>query len=116
MREKDKIESLVGLDYKTVARLMKESCAEIERLSNTLLAMERVDMTLSKAYCEEYELLLLERLNFSRKLNEFYNDDYKKSSRLFRIIIGRKIRQVAALHKDTLEKLILLRNYMKLNF
>ena len=116
MTEKDKIESFVGLDYKTVARLMKESCAEIERLSNTLFAMERADMTLSKAYCEEYELLLLERLSFSRKLCEFYDADYKKSSWLFRFVIGRNNRRAAALHKDTLEKLILLRTYIKLNF
>ena len=72
------VESLIGLSYKQVRLLMKESCAEIERLSNTLLAMERGNMLFSIEYCKLYEQLLMERLDFCRKLNEFYSDDYKK--------------------------------------
>ena len=109
------VESLIGLSYKQVRLLMKESCAEIERLSNTLLAMERGNMLFSIEYCKIYELLLLERLDFSRKLNEFYSEDYKKSCWFFRFFIGKRIREVATLHRDTLSQLMLLRNYMALH-
>ena len=109
------VESLIGLSYKQVRLLMKESCAEIERLSNTLLAMERGNMLFSIEYCKLYESLLMERLDFSRKLNEFYSEDYKKSGWFFRLFIGKRIRETATLHRDTLHTLILLRNYMALH-
>jgi hypothetical protein len=92
---------------------MKQSCAEIDRLSNTLLAMERGNMLFSIEYCKLYELLLMERLDFCRKLNEFYTDDYKKSGWFFRLFISRNIRQVATLHRDTLTQLMLLKNFMR---
>jgi hypothetical protein len=115
MNNKGDIESFVGLDYRQVKLLMKESCAEIDRLSNTLLAMERGNMLFSIEYCKLYELLLLERLDFCRKLNEFYTDDYKKSGWFFRFFISKRIREVATLHRDTLHALMLLRNYMALH-
>ena len=108
-------DSFIGLDYKTVKLLMKESCAEIDRLSNTLLAMESADMLLCDGFCKEYESLLLERLDFCRKLNEFYSEDYKKSGWFFRFFISKRIREVATLHRDTLHALMLLRNYMALH-
>ena len=109
------VESLIGLSYKQVRLLMKESCAEIERLSNTLLAMERENMLFSIEYCKLYEQLLMERLDFCRKLNEFYTDDYKKSGWFFRFFISKRIRETATLHRDTLHALMLLRNYMALH-
>lgn len=109
------VESLIGLSYKQVRLLMKESCAEIERLSNTLLAMERGNMLFSIEYCKLYEQLLMERLDFCRKLNEFYSEDYKKSGWFFRFFISKRIREVATLHRDTLHALMLLRNYMALH-
>ena len=107
------VESLIGLSYKQVKLLMKQSCAEIERLSNTLLAMERGNMLFSIEYCKLYEQLLMERLDFCRKLNEFYTDDYKKSGWFFRLFISRNIRQTATLHRDTLTQLMLLKNFMR---
>ena len=115
MSSTDDVKSFVGLDYKTVKKLMKQSCAEIERLSNTLLAMERGNMLFSIEYCKLYELLLMERLDFCRKLNEFYTDDYKKSGWFFRFFISKRIIEVATLHRDTLHALMLLRNYMALH-
>lgn len=115
MNNKVDIKSFVGLDYKQVKLLMKESCAEIDRLSNTLLAMERGNMLFSIEYCKLYELLLMERLDFCRKLNEFYSEDYKKSGWFFRFFISKRIREVATLHRDTLHALMLLRNYMALH-
>jgi len=115
MNNKVDIKSLVGLDYRQVKLLMKESCAEIDRLSNTLLAMERGNMLFSIEYCKLYELLLMERLDFCRKLNEFYSDDYKNSGWFFRLFIGKRIRETATLHRDTLHALMLLRNYMALH-
>ncbi len=109
------VETLIGLSYKQVKLLMKESCAEIDRLSNTLLAMERGNMLFSIEYCKLYELLLMERLDFCRKLNEFYTDDNKKSGWFFRFFISKRIREVATLHRDTLHALMLLRNYMALH-
>lgn len=109
------VETLIGLSYKQVKLLMKESCAEIDRLSNTLLAMERGNMLFSIEYCKLYELLLMERLDFCRKLNEFYSEDYKKSGWFFRFFISKRIREVATLHRDTLHALMLLRNYMALH-
>ena len=109
------VETLIGLSYKQVKLLMKQSCAEIDRLSNTLLAMERGNMLFSIEYCKLYELLLLERLDFSRKLNEFYSEDYKKSGWFFRLFIQKRIRETATLHRDTLHALMLLRNYMALH-
>ena len=111
----DNVDSFVGLDYKTVRRLIKESCERIDRMANTLLVLERGGMTLCKAYCDEYELLLLERLDMCRKLNEFYSEDYKKSGWFFRFFISKRIREVATLHRDTLHALMLLRNYMALH-
>ena len=113
MNNKGDIESFVGLDYRQVKLLMKESCAEIDRLSNTLLAMERGNMLFSIEYCKLYELLLMERLDFCRKLNEFYTDDYKKSGWFFRFFISKRIREVATLHRDTLTQLMLLKNFMR---
>lgn len=113
MNNKGDIESFVGLDYRQVKLLMKQSCAEIERLSNTLLAMERGNMLFSIEYCKLYEQLLMERLDFCRKLNEFYSDDYKKSGWFFRLFISRNIRQAATLHRDTLTQLMLLKNFMR---
>ena len=110
------VETLVGLDYRQVKLLMKRSCIQIEKMANYLLVMESYDLLLSESYCKEYELLLLERLDFSRKLNEFYSEDYKKSGWFFRFFIQKRIRETATLHRDTLSQLILLRNYMKLNF
>lgn len=107
------VETLIGLSYKQVKLLMKESCAEIDRLSNTLLAMERGNMLFSIEYCKLYELLLMERLDFCRKLNEFYTDDYKKSGWFFRFFISKRIRETATLHRDTLTKLMLLKNFMR---
>lgn len=109
------IESFVGLDYKTVKLLMKKSCIQIDRMANTLLYMESADMLLCESYCKEYELLLIERLDFCRKLNEYYTEDRKKSCWLFRILIDRHIRLVSTLHKETLSQLMLLRNYMELH-
>ena len=113
MNNKGDIESFVGLDYRQVKLLMKESCAEIDRLSNTLLAMERGNMLFSIEYCKLYELLLMERLDFCRKLNEFYTDDYKKSGWFFRFFISKRIRETATLHRDTLTQLMLLKNFMR---
>ena len=113
MNNKVDIKSFVGLDYKQVKLLMKESCAEIDRLSNTLLAMERGNMLFSIEYCKLYELLLMERLDFCRKLNEFYSEDYKKSGWFFRFFISKRIREVATLHRDTLTQLMLLKNFMR---
>lgn len=113
MNNKGDIESFVGLDYRQVKLLMKESCAEIDRLSNTLLAMERGNMLFSIEYCKLYELLLMERLDFCRKLNEFYSEDYKKSGWFFRFFISKRIREVATLHRDTLTQLMLLKNFMR---
>lgn len=115
MNNKVDIKSFVGLDYRQVKMLMKESCAEIDRLSNTLLAMERGNMLFSIEYCKLYELLLMERLDFCRKLNEFYSEDYKKSGWFFRFFISKRIRETATLHRDTLHALMLLRNYMALH-
>jgi hypothetical protein len=115
MNNKGDIESFVGLDYRQVKLLMKQSCAEIDRLSDTLLAMERGNMLFSIEYCKLYELLLMERLDFCRKLNEFYTDDYKKSGWFFRFFISKRIRETATLHRDTLHALMLLRNYMALH-
>lgn len=112
----DNVDSFVGLDYKTVRRLIKESCERIDRMANTLLVLERGGMTLCKAYCDEYELLLLERLDMCRKLNEFYTENRKKSFWPFRCLIDRNIIKVAQLHKETLLKLMALRNYVRLNF
>lgn len=113
MNNKGDIESFVGLDYRHVKMLMKQSCAEIDRLSNTLLAMERGNMLFSIEYCKLYEQLLMERLDFCRKLNEFYTDDYKKSGWFFRFFISKRIREVATLHRDTLTQLMLLKNFMR---
>ena len=113
MNNKGDIESFVGLDYRQVKLLMKQSCAEIDRLSNTLLAMERGNMLFSIEYCKLYELLLMERLDFCRKLNEFYTDDYKKSGWFFRFFISKRIRETATLHRDTLTQLMLLKNFMR---
>lgn len=113
MNNKVDIKSFVGLDYRQVKLLMKESCAEIDRLSNTLLAMERGNMLFSIEYCKLYELLLMERLDFCRKLNEFYSEDYKKSGWFFRFFISKRIRETATLHRDTLTQLMLLKNFMR---
>ncbi len=113
MNNKVDIKSFVGLDYRQVKLLMKQSCAEIDRLSNTLLAMERGNMLFSIEYCKLYELLLMERLDFCRKLNEFYSEDYKKSGWFFRFFISKRIREVATLHRDTLTQLMLLKNFMR---
>ena len=113
MSSTDYVKSFVGLDYRHVKLLMKQSCAEIERLSNTLLAMERGNMLFSIEYCKLYEQLLMKRLDFCRKLNEFYTDDYKKSGWFFRLFISRNIRQAATLHRDTLTQLMLLKNFMR---
>lgn len=110
------VESLVGLSYRQIRCLMKQSCLVIERMANTLLVMEGSDLLLTESYCKEYELLLLERLDFCRKLHEFYREDFKRSGWFFRLFIGRRINEAAALHRDTLSQLMLLRNYMKLNF
>lgn len=107
------VETLVGLDYKQVRLLMKRSCIAIEKMSKTLLAMERGNMLFSIEYCKIYESLLMERLDFSRKLNEFYSEDYKKSGWFFRLFISRNIRQTATLHRDTLTQLMLLKNFMR---
>ena len=107
------VETLIGLSYKQVKLLMKESCAEIDRLSNTLLAMERGNMLFNIEYCKLYESLLMERLDFCRKLNEFYSEDYKKSGWFFRFFISKRIRDVATLHRDTLTQLMLLKNFMR---
>ncbi len=113
MNNKVDIKSFVGLDYRQVKLLMKQSCAEIDRLSNTLLAMERGNMLFSIEYCKLYELLLMERLDFCRKLNEFYSEDYKKSGWFFRFFISKRIRETATLHRDTLTQLMLLKNFMR---
>ena len=105
--------SFVGLDYKTVKLLMKRSCIAIDKMANTLLAMESADMLLCESFCKEYELLLLERLDFCRKLNEFYSEDYKRSGWFFRFFISKRIREVATLHRDTLTQLMLLKNFMR---
>ena len=115
MNNKVDIKSFVGLDYKTVKLLMKKSCKRIEELSNILLIMEGCGQLLNRAYCNEYELLLLERLDMCRKLNEFYVEDRNHSCWLFRWLIDRHIVQVAQLHKETLSQLMLLRNYMALH-
>ena len=115
MSSTDDVKSFVGLDYRQVKLLMKRSCIQIEKMANTLLVMEGADMLLCESFCKEYELLLLERLDFSRKLNEFYVEDRKHSCWLFRWLIDRHIIQVAQLHKETLSQLMLLRNYMVLH-
>ena len=107
------VETLIGLSYKQVKLLMKRSCIAIDKMANTLLAMESADMLLCESFCKEYELLLMERLDFCRKLNEFYTDDYKKSGWFFRLFISRNIRQTATLHRDTLTQLMLLKNFMR---
>lgn len=109
------VETLIGLSYKQVKLLMKRSCIAIDKMANTLLAMESADMLLCESFCKEYESLLLERLDFCRKLNEFYSEDYKKSGWFFRFFISKRIREVATLHRDTLHALMLLRNYMALH-
>lgn len=78
------------LDHKTVNLLMMKSCICIERYANTMLVMEGCGLTLSKEYCDEYESLLLERLDMCRKLNEFYVEDRKHSCWLFRWLIDRQ--------------------------
>ena len=115
MSSTDDVKSFVGLDYRQVKLLMKRSCIQIEKMANTLLVMEGADMLLCESFCKEYELLLLERLDFSRKLNEFYVEDRKHSCWLFRWLIDRHIIQVAQLHKETLSQLMLLRNYRVLH-
>lgn len=115
MSSTDDIKSFVGLDYKTVKLLMKKSCARIDELSNTLLIMEGCGQLLNRAYCNEYELLLLERLDMCRKLNEFYVEDRKHSCWLYRLLIDRHIIQISQLHKETLSQLMLLRNYVVLH-
>lgn len=115
MNNKVDIKSFVGLDYRQVRLLMKRSCIAIDKMANTLLAMESADMLLCESFCKEYELLLLERLDFCRKLNEFYSEDYKKSGWFFRFFISKRIRETATLHRDTLHALMLLRNYMALH-
>lgn len=115
MLEVMETKSFVGLDYKTVKLLMKKSCERINRYANTMLVMEGCGQTLSKEYCDEYELLLLERIDMCRKLNEFYTEDRKHSCWLFRWLIDRHIVQVAQLHKETLSQLMLLRNYKALH-
>ena len=109
------VESLVGLDYRQVRLLMEQSCNVIERMANTLFVMEGADLLLCEGYCKEYELLLLERLDFCRKLHEFYREDYKRSGWFFRLFIGKRVKETAALHRDTLSQLMLLRNYMALH-
>ena len=113
MNNRGDIESFVGLDYRQVKLLMKRSCIQIEKMANTLLAMESGNMLFSIEYCKLYEQLLMERLDFCRKLNEFYTDDYKKSGWFFRLFISRNIRQAATLHRDTLTQLMLLKNFMR---
>lgn len=115
MNSTDDVKSFIGLNHKTVNLLMKKSCICIERYANTMLVMEGCGLTLSKEYCDEYESLLLERLDMCRKLNEFYVEDRKHSCWLFRWLIDRHIVQVAQLHKETLSQLMLLRNYMALH-
>lgn len=115
MSSTDDIKSFVGLDYKTVKLLMKKSCKRIEEFSNTLLVMEGCGLTLSKEYCDEYESLLIERLDMCRKLQEFYVEDRKHSCWLYRLLIDRHIIQVSQLHKETLSQLMLLRNYKALH-
>ena len=107
--------SFIGLPYREVKRLMMKSCEYIEKLSSSLLVMERCDQTLSEEYCATYESLLLERLDICRKLNEFYIEDRKRSCWLFRWLIDRHIIQVSQLHKETLSQLMLLRNYRALS-
>lgn len=115
MSSTDDVKSFVGLDYKTVKKLMKKSCDYIFELSSSLFAMEGCEQTLSEEYCTTYEYLLLERLDVCRKLNEFYVEDRKHSCWLFRWLIDRHIIQVSQLHKETLSQLMLLRNYMALH-
>ena len=116
METKDNNEnSFIGLPYKTVRLLLKESCIRIDAMSRTLLSFERHGRTLSPAYCIEYENLLLERLSICNKLYEYYADIWDNGGWFMRWLVRKRLVENGDLHKKTLSTLMLLRNYMKLH-
>ena len=86
-----------------------------ESTSDILMEMEKEGNLLIRGFCDIYKVLLKRRLSYCVVCSEYYRAMAERSFWFMRGRVLKTAKVYESLHKMTLQELIALKTYMKLN-
>lgn len=103
------------MSHKEFVEYVKRENAWFESTSDVLLDFEKDGNLLSEGFCNIYELLLERRLECCIVCSDYFRAMYEKSFWFMKGRVMRRAKMYESLHKMTLQELITLKTYMKLD-
>lgn len=87
-----------------------------ESTTNVLIGFEKSGDLLSMNFCNVYLALLKSRLSFCIVCSEYYRAMAERSFWFMKPLVMRRVRKYESFHYETLSRLLLLENYIKIHF
>ena len=113
-----KLQAMVNgreLTYRQFREFAKNELEWFESTSNVLIDFEKEGRLLNHGFCDIYEVLLERRLACCIVCSDYFRAMSEKSFWFMKRLVLKRARTWESLHKVTLQELITLKTYMKLN-
>lgn len=102
------------MTHREFVEYVKNANAWFESTSEALLDFERDGYLLSRTFCDVYKMLLEHRLECCIVCSDYFRAMYEKSFWFMKGRVLRRAKMYESLHKLTLQELITLKTFMKL--
>ena len=102
------------MTHKEFVEYVKAANARFESISEALLDFEKDGCLLNRTFCDVYKMLLEHRLECCIVCSDYFRAMYEKSFWFMKGRVLRTAKTYESLHKMTLQELITLKTYMKL--
>lgn len=102
------------MTHKEFVEYVKSANAWFESTSEVLLDFEKDGCLLNRGFCDIYEMLLERRLECCIICSEYFRAMYEKSFWFMKGRVLKRAKMYESLHKMTLQELLTLKTYMKL--